>query len=237
MKRPNPRLYLIPTTLGESPFEQVFPPHNEKIVSELRHFIVENTRSARRFLKKLHPQIDINSLTFFELNQHTDKKEIDRFLDAAEQGEDIGLLSEAGCPAVADPGADIVAIAQQKGLEVYPLVGPSSILLSLMASGFNGQNFAFLGYLPIQASERSKTLKKIEMRAYTENQTQIFIETPYRNMKMLEEIIHSCQGNTRLCIAADISLDSQFIKTKTLREWKKDLPDLNKRPCIFLIYK
>ncbi len=237
MKRPNPRLYLIPTTLGESPFEQVFPPHNEKIVSELRHFIVENTRSARRFLKKLHPQIDINSLTFFELNQHTDKKEIDRFLDAAEQGEDIGLLSEAGCPAVADPGADIVAIAQQKGLEVYPLVGPSSILLSLMASGFNGQNFAFLGYLPIQAPERSKTLKKIEMRAYTENQTQIFIETPYRNMKMLEEIIHSCQGNTRLCIAADISLDSQFIKTKTLREWKKDLPDLNKRPCIFLIYK
>ena len=134
-------------------------------------------------------------------------------------------------------GADIVAIAQQKGLEVYPLVGPSSILLSLMASGFNGQNFAFLGYLPIQASERSKTLKKIEMRAYAENQTQIFIETPYRNMKMLEEIIHSCQGNTRLCIAADISLDSQFIKTKTLREWKKDLPDLNKRPCIFLIYK
>lgn len=237
MKRPNPRLYLIPTTLGESPFEQVFPPYNEKIVSELRQFIVENTRSARRFLKKLNPQIDIDSLTFFELNQHTDKKEIDRFLDAAEQGEDIGLLSEAGCPAVADPGADIVAIAQQKGLEVYPLVGPSSILLSLMASGFNGQNFAFLGYLPIQASERSKTLKKIEMRAYAENQTQIFIETPYRNMKMLEEIIHSCQGNTRLCIAADISLDSQFIKTKTLREWKKDLPDLNKRPCIFLIYK
>ena len=166
MKRPNPRLYLIPTTLGESPFEQVFPPYNEKIVSELQQFIVENTRSARRFLKKLNPQIDIDSLTFFELNQHTDKKKIDRFLDAAEQGEDIGLLSEAGCPAVADPGADIVAIAQQKGLEVYPLVGPSSILLSLMASGFNGQNFAFLDYLPIQVSERSKTLKKIEMRAY-----------------------------------------------------------------------
>jgi len=149
----------------------------------------------------------------------------------------MGVLSEAGCPAIADPGADVVAMAQKNNFKVIPLIGPSSILLSLMASGFNGQSFAFVGYLPIERSERSKALKKLESRAYSEDQSQIFIETPYRNMKMLEEILQSCQSNTRLCIAVDITLDTEFIKTKTVKEWKTQLPDLNKRPCIFLIYK
>jgi len=147
------------------------------------------------------------------------------------------VLSEAGCPAIADPGADVVAMAQKNNFKVIPLVGPSSILLSLMASGFNGQSFAFVGYLPIERTERAKALKKLESRAYSDDQSQIFIETPYRNMKMLDEILLTCQSNTRLCIAVDITLDTEFIKTRTIKEWKTQLPDLNKRPCIFLIYK
>ena len=152
-------------------------------------------------------------------------------------GHDLGVLSEAGCPAIADPGADVVAMAQKNNFTVVPLVGPSSILLSLMASGFNGQSFAFVGYLPIQPTDRAKMLRKLENRAYTEDQSQIFIETPYRNMKMLEEILHVCQPKTRLCIAVDITLETEFIKTKTVKEWKTQLPDISKRPCIFLIYK
>ncbi len=232
-----PALYLIPTPLGESSFDRIFPEFNTKIVSTLRYFIVEDIRTARRFLKKANPDINIDELTFFELNKHTESSTIANFLQPIYSGHDIGILSEAGCPAIADPGADVVAIAQQNNIDVVPLIGPSSILLSLMASGFNGQNFAFAGYLPIQALERTKMLKKLEGRAYSENQTQIFIETPYRNMKMLEEIISTCQTSTRLCIAADVTLESEFIKTKTVKEWKKELPDLSKRPCIFLIYK
>jgi len=176
-------------------------------------------------------------LTFFILNQHTTPEELSDFLRPMSDGNDMGVLSEAGCPAIADPGADVVAIAQKNNYTVVPLVGPSSILLSLMASGFNGQSFAFVGYLPIQPGERAKALKKLESRAYSENQSQIFIETPYRNMKMLEEILQTCQPNTRLCIAVDITLETEFIKTKTVKEWKTKLPDLSKRPCIFLIYK
>ena len=149
----------------------------------------------------------------------------------------MAVLSEAGCPAIADPGADVVAIAQRNNFTVVPLVGPSSILLSLMASGFNGQSFAFVGYLPIQPEDRSKALKKLESRVFAENQSQIFIETPYRNMKMLEQIIKTCQPTTRLCIAVDITLETEFIKTKSVKEWKTQLPDLNKRPCIFILYK
>jgi 16S rRNA (cytidine1402-2'-O)-methyltransferase len=152
-------------------------------------------------------------------------------------GNDMGVLSEAGCPAIADPGADVFEMAQKNNFKVIPLVGPSSILLSLMASGFNGQSFAFVGYLPIERTERAKALKKLESRAYSDDQSQIFIETPYRNMKMLDEILLTCQSNTRLCIAVDITLDTEFIKTRTIKEWKTQLPDLNKRPCIFLIYK
>jgi len=230
-------LYLIPTSLGDCSFERILPAYNTELVSSLHFFIVEDIRSARRFLKKANPDINIDELTFFELNKHTQAEEIAGFLKPMSAGNNMGILSEAGCPAVADPGADVVAIAQQKGYTVVPLVGPSSILMSLMGSGFNGQSFAFVGYLPVQPAERAKALKKLESRAYAENQTQIFIETPYRNMKMLEDILNVCQPNTRLCIAADITLDSEFIKTKAVKEWKKRLPDLNKRPCIFLIYK
>lgn len=232
-----PTLYLIPTSLGDCSFDRILPTHNTEIVNNLKHFIVEDLRTARRFLKKINQAIDINSLTFFILNQHTTPEELSDFLRPMFDGNDMGVLSEAGCPAIADPGADVVAIAQKNDFTVVPLVGPSSILLSLMASGFNGQSFAFVGYLPIQPAERAKTLKKLEARAYSENQSQIFIETPYRNMKMLEEILHTCQSNTHLCIAVDITLETEFIKTKTVKEWKTKFPDLSKRPCIFLIYK
>jgi len=231
------KLYLVPTSLGESNFNTILPSHNSEIVTSLRYFIVEDIRTARRFLKKMNPAIDIDSLTFLILNQHTTPEEISGFLKPMFDGNDMGVLSEAGCPAIADPGADVVAIAQRNNFKVVPLVGPSSILLSLMASGFNGQSFAFVGYLPIQPEERSKALKKLESRVYSENQSQIFIETPYRNMKMLEEIIKTCQPATRLCIAVDITLETEFIKTKSIKDWKTQLPDLNKRPCIFLIYK
>ena len=232
-----PVLYLIPTTLGESALDTILPAHNAEIVSSLKYFIVENIRTARRFLKKVNHEINIDDLTFFELNQHTSPEEISTFLKPMSEGKDTGVISEAGCPAVADPGADVVAIAQQRNYAVKPLVGPSSILLSLMASGFNGQSFAFLGYLPISQLDRVKALKKMESRIYSENQTQIFIETPYRNMKMLEDILSTCQLTTKLCIAADITLETEFIRTKTIKEWKALKPDLNKRPCIFLIYK
>ena len=230
-------LYLIPTSLGDCSFDRILPAHNTEIVNNLKHFIVEDVRTARRFLKKTNQAIDIDSLTFFILNQHTSPEELSGFLRPMFDGNDMGVLSEAGCPAIADPGADVVAIAQKNNFTVVPLVGPSSILLSLMASGFNGQSFAFVGYLPIQPGERSKALKKLESRVYSENQTQIFIETPYRNMKMLEEILQTCQPNTRLCIAVDITLETEFIKTKAVKDWKTNLPDLSKRPCIFLIYK
>ena len=230
-------LYLIPTTLGETALDTILPAQNDQIVISLKYLIVENIRTARRFLKKVNREINIDELTFFELNQHTSPEEISTFLKPMSEGKDTGVISEAGCPAVADPGADVVAIAQQRNYAVKPLVGPSSILLSLMASGFNGQSFAFLGYLPISQLDRVKALKKMESHIYSENQTQIFIETPYRNMKMLEDILSTCQLTTKLCIAADITLETEFIRTKTIKEWKALKPDLNKRPCIFLIYK
>ena len=231
------KLYLIPTTLGETNLEKILPIGNSEMISSIRFFIVENIRTARRFLKKVNPAIIIDELTFFELNQHTKPEEITQFLKPLQDGNDMGIISEAGCPAIADPGADVVALAQQQGLKVAPLVGPSSILLSLMASGFNGQSFTFAGYLPVQQADRIKALKKMENRIYSENQTQIFIETPYRNMKMLEDILATCQPATKLCIAADITLLTEFIQTKPVSAWKSQKPDLNKRPCIFLIYK
>lgn len=230
-------LYLIPTTLGDTELDKILPSGNAEIVSSIRYFIVENIRTTRRFLKKINREINIDEITFFELNQHTKPEEISRFLQPLKAGNDMGIISEAGCPAIADPGADVVALAQTQNFNVVPLVGPSSILLSLMASGFNGQSFAFLGYLPVQQGERIKALKKMENRIYSEHQTQIFIETPYRNMKMLEDIIATCQPDTKLCIAADITLDTEFIKTKTVSAWKNQFPDFNKRPTIFLIYK
>ena len=198
---------------------------------------MEDVRTTRRFLKKVDKNIDIDQLQFFELNKHTSPEKFSEYLIPLSAGNDIGIISEAGCPAIADPGADVVRLAQEKNYKVVPLVGPSSILLSLMGSGFNGQSFSFLGYLPVQEEDRVKTLKKLERKVYAEEQTQIFIETPYRNMKMLSDILTHCQPNTKLCIAVDITLETEFIRTKTIQDWKKSLPDLNKRPCIFLLYK
>jgi 16S rRNA (cytidine1402-2'-O)-methyltransferase len=229
-------LYLIPTTLGESDLDSVLPQGNNEIARHIRHFIVEDVRTARRFLRRIDPQFPIDDCRFFILNQHTPPEETASFLLPVDEGHDVGVISEAGCPAVADPGADVVAIAQRKGITVKPLVGASSILLALMASGFNGQNFAFVGYLPIESRERTAALKKLESRAITEKQTQLFIETPYRNMKMLDEILKTCRPDTRLCIAADITLNTEFIRTRTIAEWRKQQPDLNKRPCIFALY-
>lgn len=230
-------LYLIPNTLGECETSNVLPAINIDIIRKIKHFIVEDVRTARRFLKKVDSNINIDELQFYTLNKHTSPNELSSYLKPLEKGFDMGVISEAGCPAIADPGAEVVKMAQTKNLKVVPLVGPSSILLGLMASGFNGQSFAFVGYLPIQGNERTQRIKQLEKRAKTENQSQIFIETPYRNQKLLSEILSTCQGNTKLCIACDITLESEYIKTKSINEWKKSaLPDLNKRPSIFILY-
>ena len=232
-----PALYLIPVTLGETPINNVLPQYNSEIISGIRHFIVEDVRSARRFLRKVDSQFDIDGSQFYELNKHTAPEAVSGYLKPLQAGLPVGVISEAGCPAVADPGADVVAIAQRKGLKVVPLVGPSSIILSVMASGFNGQSFAFNGYLPVKPDERAKALRKLEQRVYNENQTQIFIETPYRNGKMVEDILAHCRPQTKLCIAANLTCEGEFAKTRTLKEWKGKLPDLSKIPCIFLLYK
>lgn len=232
-----PALYLIPVTLGETPINNVLPQYNSEIISGIRHFIVEDVRSARRFLRKVDSQFDIDGSQFYELNKHTAPEAVAGYLKPLHDGKPVGVISEAGCPAVADPGADVVAIAQRKGLKVVPLVGPSSIILSVMASGFNGQSFAFNGYLPVKPDERAKALRKLEQRVYNENQTQIFIETPYRNGKMVEDILAHCRPQTKLCIAANLTCEDEFAKTRTLKEWKGKLPDLSKIPCIFLLYK
>lgn len=232
-----PALYLIPVTLGETPINNVLPQYNSEIISGIRHFIVEDIRSARRFLRKVDSQFDIDGSQFYELNKHTAPEAVSGYLKPLQAGLPVGVISEAGCPAVADPGADIVAIAQRKGLKVVPLVGPSSIILSVMASGFNGQSFAFNGYLPVKPDERAKALRKLEQRVYNENQTQIFIETPYRNGKMVEDILVHCRPQTKLCIAANLTCEDEYAKTRTLKEWKGKVPDLSKKPCIFLLYK
>ena len=224
-------LYLLPVTLGETPVENVLPVYNKEVILGIKHFIVEDVRSARRFLKKVDRGIDIDALTFYPLNKHTSPEDISGYLKPLLAGQSMGVISEAGCPAVADPGADVVAIAQRKNLKVVPLVGPSSIIMSVMGSGFNGQN------LPIESGQRAKRIKVLEQRVYAEDQTQLFIETPYRNNKMAEDILKNCRPQTKLCIAANITCEGEYIKTKTIKEWQGKLPDLSKIPCIFLIYK
>lgn len=224
-------------TLGDTEIERVLPSFNREVIKSVKYFIVENIRTTRRFLKKVDRDIDIDSLSFVELNKHTTPESISTYLEPLEKGNSIGVISEAGCPAIADPGADVVAIAQRKGLKVVPLIGPSSILLSLMASGFNGQSFAFHGYLPIEKVDRVKKIKALEQLVYSEHQTQIFIETPYRNNKMIEDLISVCRPQTKLCVAANITCDDEFIRTMSLKDWKKSIPELSKIPCIFLIYK
>lgn len=230
-------LYLIPVTLGQTTIDRVLPPYNKEIILQIKHFIVENIRSARRFLKKVDPSINIDELTFYELNKHTNSSDLDGYLTPLANNLSIGVISEAGCPAIADPGSDVVAIAQQKGYKVVPLIGPSSILLSLMASGFNGQSFAFHGYLPIESGDRSKKIKQMELRIHQESQSQIFIETPYRNTKLVDDLIRNCSSSTKLCIAMNITNEDEFIKTMPIKEWKNKLPEMAKQQCIFLLYK
>ncbi|MBR6152946.1 MAG: SAM-dependent methyltransferase [Treponema sp.] len=231
-------LFLIPVTLGETPVSRVLPEYNAGVISGIKHFIVENIRSARRFLKASVPSIDIDTLTFYELNEHTDPKTIGGYLDPiTKNGMDMGVISEAGCPAVADPGALVVEMAHKKNVRVVPLSGPSSMIMAVMASGFNGQSFAFNGYLPVKPGERSAKIRQLEGRAWKENQTQLFIEAPYRNLKMLETLVSVCRKDTRLCIAAGITCQEEYIHTHSIEEWKKiSEPPINKVPAIFLLY-
>lgn len=232
-----PVLYLIPVTLGDSPLSDVLPARNGEIICSLRHFVVEEIRTARRFLKQVNRAIDIDSLTFYPMGKHADESEFARYLEPLRQGESVGLISEAGCPAVADPGADIVALAHREGFTVCPLVGPSSILLAVMGSGLGGQSFAFNGYLPISAGDRTKRLKQLESRSAAEGQTQLFIETPYRNMRLVTDILASCHPATRLCIASGLTTEKEFLLTLTVKEWKRrGVPPLDKVPTIFAIH-
>ena len=231
------KLYLIPTTLGENEPLEVMPYSVKTIVELLNHYVVENEKSARRFIKKITPKKVQSSLVMMKLDKYAIEIETRTYLDFCDQGVSVGLLSEAGVPAVADPGATIVKLAHEKGIQVVPLVGPSSILMALMASGLNGQNFAFNGYLPIDNSERKKGIKALEKLSIDKNQSQIFIETPYRNQKMFTDLKSVLSPGTLLCIAIDISLPNEFIKTFTIAHWKKQSPDLHKRPAIFIIQK
>ena len=229
-------LYLIPVTLGDDNINQVLPPEVVKTVQNLENFVVESKKSARQFLSTIKTAKPVRELTLNLLNEHTLDKDVSALLAPLLAGKDVGLMSDAGCPGIADPGAKLVELAHLKGIRVVPFVGPSSILLSLMASGLNGQQFAFLGYLPVDKQARNIKLKEIEKRSQTYKETQIFIETPYRNQHMLEAILSVCQPNTRLCVACDISLESEMIVTKTVAAWKKSpLPDLHKRPAVFLL--
>lgn len=231
-------LYLIPVTLGETSIEQVLPPYNHEVIMGIRHFVVENIRSARRFLRQTDKAFPIDDCTFFEMGKHADEKQFSQYLQPLREGKPVGVISEAGCPAVADPGADIVRIAQREGLRVVPLVGPNSMIMAVMSSGLGGQSFAFNGYLPVDASDRAKRLKALESRAWTEGQTQLFIETPYRNEKMFQSLVSTLRPQTRLCIAAGITTADEYIRTLPISEWKKTkLPDLSKIPAIFLINK
>jgi len=229
------KIYLIPTTLGDTEINAVIPANVTDIIDNLHYFIVENIRTARRYIRKVSLNKNIDEITFFELNKHTDIKDVASYLNPCISGNSIGVISEAGNPGIADPGANIVKIAHQKKIDVIPLVGPSSILLALISSGMNGQNFAFNGYLPIKDNERIKKIQYLEKKSKSENQSQIFMETPFRNMKMLEAVLQTCRNNTLLCIATDITLQSEFIKTKTIAEWKKQKPQLNKRPTVFVL--
>jgi len=230
-------LYLIPVTLGDTPLEQVLPAYNREIILQITHFVVEEVRTARRFLKSVEKSIDIDSLSFYPMGKHAEAARFSQYLDPLRRGEAVGVISEAGCPAVADPGADVVALAQREGLPVVPLVGPSSILLAVMGSGFNGQSFAFNGYLPIDPAARAKELKKLEARSASEKQTQLFIETPYRNAKLIAELLSALRPSTGLCIAAGLTTENQFLCTKTVEQWRRaSLPNLSKTPTIFAIY-
>jgi len=231
------KLYLIPTTLGEIEPLEVLPMSVKHIVEKTSHFIVENEKSARRFIKKITPKKSQASLHIYLLDKYTDEMETRNYLNSCDTGENIGLLSEAGVPAVADPGASIVHLAHEKNIRVVPLVGPSSIIMAMMSSGLNGQNFAFNGYLPIEKSARKAQIKRLEKLSHDTQQSQIFIETPYRNDKLLADLLQLLAGNTLLCVAVDISLQTEYIKTMTVDRWKKHKTSFHKRPAIFIIHR
>lgn len=235
---PAGKLYLLPVPLGDdaSP-KDVLPQTVEKSIEFIDHYIVENEKTARRFIKAIFPAKKQPELKLSVLNKHTEPSAHSGFLQPCMEGKNVGLMSEAGCPGVADPGAAIVKLAHEKGIQVVPLVGPSSILLAMMASGMNGQSFAFNGYLPIDKGEKKSALKNFEKLSQDKNQSQLFIETPYRNNKLMEDLLAILQPGTHLCIAADITLPTEYIKTKTVAQWKKEKPDLHNRPCIFIVHK
>ena len=232
-------LYLIPVTLGADNITKVLPPEVVAIAQQLEIFVVENEKTARHFLSTIKTNKPVRELQLNTLNEHTTDQELPALLKPLLVGIDVGLMSEAGCPGIADPGAKLAQLAHQKGVRVAPLVGPSSILMGLMASGLNGQRFTFLGYIPADKAARIQRLKEIERISAKNHETQIFIETPYRNQHLFEDILAQCQSNTRLCIACNISLEDEFIVTKTISEWNKmqknTLPDLHKKPTVFLI--
>jgi 16S rRNA (cytidine1402-2'-O)-methyltransferase len=229
-------LFLIPVPLAEQAAVKSFTPYLVDTINQVKEYIVENEKTARRFLKEAGLRTPQSELIIHDYGKHNRDIPINEFFKGLIAGNDVGLMSEAGCPGVADPGAEIVAEAHRKGIKVVPLVGPSSILLAVMASGFNGQSFTFHGYLPIDKIERSKKIKELETLAQRHNQTQLFIETPFRNNPMLEEILRSCTPKTRLCIACNLTAEDEFVQTKTIAEWKQKVPDLHKRPTIFLIF-
>ncbi len=229
-------LYLIPVTLGDTAHERVLPQWNAQVVGQIRHFVVEDVRSARRFLRRMDREFPIDDCQFHEMGKHADESRFGQYLRPLAEGQSVGLISEAGCPAVADPGALLVAIAQRRGHRVVPLVGPSSMILAVMSSGLNGQSFAFNGYLPVDPAERTKKIQALESRAWREDQTQLFIETPYRNHKMFEALLAALRPQTRLCVAAGLTTPDEWIRTLSVQEWRRQtLPDLAKTPAIFLI--
>ena len=231
------KLYLIPTTLGENEPLEVLPISVKKVIERTNHFIVENEKSARRFIKKITPRKSQADLHIYKLDKYTQALETQHYLDMCAEGHNVGLISEAGVPAVADPGAIIVSLAHKKNIQVVPLVGPSSIIMALMASGLNGQNFAFNGYLPIDKSDRKKKIKQLEKLSLEKDQSQLFIETPYRNEKMMTDLLQTLTPNTNLCIAVDITLPTEYICTRSVNDWKGFKIDLHKRPAIFIIHK
>ncbi|MCD4746467.1 MAG: SAM-dependent methyltransferase [Bacteroidales bacterium] len=231
------KLYLIPTIIGETDLNKVIPAYNIEIINNIDEFIVEKEKTARRFLKKIGINKPLDSLVFHLLNKNTKFNEITSYLDVADIGKNIAILSEAGSPCIADPGSEIVKMAHKKNIQVIPLIGPSSILLSLMASGFNGQNFTFHGYLPIEKKARINKINQLEKNAYRQDQTQIFIEAPYRNKQLLEAILRVCSKETLLCIACNLTQTDEYIASKTISEWKRQIPDIHKKTTVFLIYK
>lgn len=230
-------LFLIPVPLADNSAEKVLTTYQFDLINNISIYIVENEKTARHWLKRMHLKTPQSELLIHSYGKHSEKNELKSYFNELEGGKDVGLMSEAGCPAIADPGSDIVAEAHRRGIKVVPMVGPSSILLALMASGFNGQSFTFHGYLPIDKALRSKRIKELENIAERHSQTQIFIETPFRNNQILEDILKTCNPRTRLCVACNVTAEDEQIISQPIEQWRKKKPDFHKKPAIFLIYK